>query len=127
MGSGAKSQERFDEARDDIESVVNPSLDGKIYYVKRNDDVIVYDPRDGTWNIVETQYDQGSKNMCVIDNVIYVYNTYSGLLWYDSNAKDKRMRWKHVNGLSTTECCSYYMGKKTKGCQIKIAMSQYNG
>ncbi|EOA25748.1 hypothetical protein CARUB_v10019110mg [Capsella rubella] len=70
-----------------------------------------YDTRDGSCERIELPDDKWWKTgVCVIDNVLYVYFSRLGLMWYDT----KLMVWRVVNGLD--------LGKS--GC---VAMGEYYG
>ncbi|CAH2061554.1 unnamed protein product [Thlaspi arvense] len=68
-------------------SVVSPSLDKKVY-VRKSAQVIVYDPRDGNCEKIDIPNDHlFGYDVCVIDNMLYIYCSYVGLMWYDSKEK----------------------------------------
>ncbi|CAA7033073.1 unnamed protein product [Microthlaspi erraticum] len=84
-------------------SAVNPSLDSKIYVRDTDGQVIVYDPSDGKCEkIYDVQDDVSlwSQDVCVIDNVRYIYQECFGLMWYDS----EDMEWREVTGYKLGYC-----------------------
>ncbi|CAA7044850.1 unnamed protein product [Microthlaspi erraticum] len=96
-------------------SGISPSLDRKIYARNVTGQVIVYDPRDGTCEKIDVpNNDDGhcSKDVVVIENVLYIFKSSFGLMWYDSKEKV----WRVVNGLK--------LGKRSAS---KVAMAEYNG
>ncbi|ESQ46131.1 hypothetical protein EUTSA_v10000440mg [Eutrema salsugineum] len=97
-----------------ISGVVSPTLDRKIYAKTDYGQVIVYDPRDGKCEKIGTPYNIScSKDVCVIDNVLYLYCFYFGLVWYDS----KKKQWRTVKGLELNEFSYHNVD----------AMAEYNG
>ncbi|ESQ44018.1 hypothetical protein EUTSA_v10006383mg [Eutrema salsugineum] len=84
-----------------VRHVVNPSLGRKIYAVGSGcescDSIIVYETRDGTCDRIIIDDEVTNLEMCVVDNVLYMYYQYVGLMWYDSMAKEWRL--VHVHGL----------------------------
>lgn len=57
---------------------------------------LCYDPRDGSCTSFKIKIAEWWKTgACVIDNVLYIYYSRFGLMWYDS----KRTRWRVVTGL----------------------------
>lgn len=94
-------------------SVVSPSLDRKNYARNVEGQVIVYDPRDGECEKIDVENDRScSKDVCVIDNLLYIYYSYVGLMWYDSKEKERRV----ANGL-----------KLSGYSASKVVMVEYNG
>ncbi|CAA7019849.1 unnamed protein product [Microthlaspi erraticum] len=75
-------------------SVVNRSLDGKIYVRNTAGQVIVYDPSDGKCEKIDIQ--MRATDVCVIDNVLYIWQYHGGLKWYDSTM----IQWRVVKGLN---------------------------
>ncbi|CAH2061389.1 unnamed protein product [Thlaspi arvense] len=93
-------------------SVVSPSLDRKVY-VRKSAHVIVYDPRDGNCEKIDIPNDYSfNYDVCVIDNMLYIYRSYVGLMWYDS----KKKYWRLVKGLKLDEYSAF-----------DIRMGEYNG
>ncbi|CAA7061764.1 unnamed protein product [Microthlaspi erraticum] len=95
-------------------SVVSPSLDRKIY-VRSVGHVIVYDPRDGKCEKTEIPKEPYSRDVCVVDNVLYIYCIGVGLMWYNSKEKE----WRVVNGISTLLWFPNF--------RLKVALAEYNG
>ncbi|XP_010507714.1 PREDICTED: F-box/kelch-repeat protein At2g44700-like [Camelina sativa] len=90
---------------------VNVTLDRKVYALCPRE-VTTYDTRDGSCQRSEMLNDEWlATGKCVIDNLLYVYFSRFGLMWYDS----KLMLWKVVYGLD--------LGKP----QGYIAMAEYYG
>ncbi|EOA25948.1 hypothetical protein CARUB_v10019337mg [Capsella rubella] len=72
------------------------SADKKVYGLRLHNPVY-YDTRDGSWDRFElpNQKQLCSTGVCVINNVLYVYDSGLGLMWYDSAL----LRWRMVLGL----------------------------
>ncbi|KAL9285439.1 putative F-box/kelch-repeat protein [Arabidopsis thaliana] len=92
-------------------SVVTPSLGRKIYVRGTDRDVTIYDIKDGKCDKIIPADDFSSGDMCVVDNVIYMYYHNVGLMWYESKEK----QWSVVHGL------------EFNGFFNSIAIAEYNG
>ncbi|CAH8265966.1 unnamed protein product [Arabidopsis lyrata] len=59
-----------------------------------------YNSRDGSYETLELPNDQWwNTGKCVIENVLYIYLSKFGLIWYDSQL----LRWRVVYGLDLVE------------------------
>lgn len=59
-----------------------------------------YNSRDGSYETLELPNDQWwNTGKCVIENVLYIYLSKFGLMWYDSQL----LRWRVVYGLDLVE------------------------
>ncbi|EOA26143.1 hypothetical protein CARUB_v10019577mg [Capsella rubella] len=92
-------------------SVVSLSLDKKIY-VRKFAYVMAYDTRDGKVDHIKLPYEElSSRDVCLIDNVLYVHYEDDGLMWCNPKTKE----WRVVCGLELN---------KAFFC---LAMAEYNG
>ncbi|CAL9236931.1 unnamed protein product, partial [Arabidopsis halleri] len=90
----------------------NVSLDRKVCALSFHAGMVSYDPRDGSCQRSLMPIDKWWKTgMCVIDNVLYVYYTRFGLMWYESEL----LLWRVVYGLDLGKArcvgMSEYYGK----------------
>ncbi|XP_023640002.1 F-box/kelch-repeat protein At2g44700 isoform X2 [Capsella rubella] len=74
----------------------NVSLDRKVCAISVHGGMVCYDTRDGSCERSELPNDTWWKSgVCVIDNVLYVYFSRFGLMWYDTEL----LLWRVVYGL----------------------------
>ncbi|EOA19334.1 hypothetical protein CARUB_v10003749mg [Capsella rubella] len=91
--------------------VVAQSLGRKIYG-RDNQNVIIYDTRDGECEkIIPANENYKCGVMCVVDNVIYMHYYCLGLMWFESKEK----LWRMVHGL------------ELNGHFSSTAMAEHNG
>lgn len=89
-------------------SSVNVSFDRKVCALTFREEMISYDTRDGSCERSELPNDKWWKTgVCVIDNVLYVYFSRFGLMWYDSQL----MLWRVVYGLDLGKAQSVGMAE----------------
>lgn len=66
-------------------------LEGKIYANSETKDY-AYDPKEGTWEVVETHSCLGSlRSWCVIEDVMYSFINSGYFKWYDSESENGEM------------------------------------
>lgn len=68
-------------------------IEGKIYITSNDDKDSVYDPKEGTWNVVGKVL--MNESMCMVDNILY-FCSQKSCLWYDTEGQE----WRQVKGLS---------------------------
>ncbi|CAL9238121.1 unnamed protein product [Arabidopsis halleri] len=73
----------------------NVVVDGKLYII--GDKGVAYNPKDGTWNSLESEMELGLiwSSSCVIENVLYYYYYGEEIKWYDTKARS----WRNLNGM----------------------------
>ncbi|KAL1210647.1 F-box/kelch-repeat protein [Cardamine amara subsp. amara] len=85
-----------EELRSNPNVSTNDVLEGKIYTMDDTMDY-AYDPKKGTWEVVETHssIDPWMDAWCVIENVMYCYTDSGCCMWYESKSR----KWIEVKGL----------------------------
>ncbi|CAH2063358.1 unnamed protein product [Thlaspi arvense] len=91
---------------------MSASLRRNIYARNAEEAVVVYDTRDGEIEIPAPAQQLRSRDFCVVDNVLYIYQTHAGLLWYESKEKE----WRVVEGLNLKARIAW-----------STALAEYNG